>query len=78
MKVRTMEIVETLKKHPNITDRELSRIMDFFDPNKVRPRRNELTKKGIVIPVGKKVCTITGKTSICWNLENGFPSEMEF
>ena len=36
-------IIELLQKHQNLTDREMASILGFNDPNKVRPRRHELS-----------------------------------
>jgi len=49
-----------------LTDREIARELGYFDPNKVRPRRNELVKAGLVEEVGKRICTVSGKLSLTW------------
>lgn len=50
------------------TDSEISFYLMYSDPNKIRPRRNELVKKGIVKSIGKRVCEITGRECILWSV----------
>lgn len=56
------------------TDREIARHLELSDPNKVRPRRNELADPAhfhhpLVKETGKKKeCSVTGKTSYVWEL----------
>lgn len=53
-----------------MTDQEIAKKLGFSDPNKVRPRRNELVKAGFLVNFGKKKCKITGKMAIFWDLRN--------
>ena len=64
-----------------MTDRELSKELNFVDPNKVRPRRNELSKTektkdgmfvrdAVLIEDTKRPCEVTGKLCIAWKLNN--------
>jgi predicted ArsR family transcriptional regulator len=61
-------IIELLQERPNLTDREIADILGYNDPNKVRPRRNELAKKELVVEDKKRVCLIGHKQSIAWKL----------
>lgn len=56
-----------------LTDREMAHYLGYKDPNKIRPRRNELsnekyTKPPILIQKGRRKCKIGGKTSIVWGI----------
>ena len=62
------KIIGLLQERPNLTDREMADILDFDDPNKVRPRRNELAKKELVVEDKHRVCLIGHKLSIAWKL----------
>lgn len=60
-------IIEILRRNPDgMTDRELSSVMGASDPNRIRPRRNELVKMGKLKQKGKKICQVSGKTAIIW------------
>ena len=61
-------IVKLLQDKGNMTDREIANIMGYPDPNKVRPRRNELMKAGIVEEHEKRTCMVGEKLSIAWRL----------
>ena len=55
------------------TDREIARHLGYTDPNKIRPRRNELADPENFFPclieeVGKRQCNITKKKSYVWDL----------
>ncbi len=73
------DIIRLLQHHKNLTDREMTNKLFYKDPNKVRPRRNELAKGekdkegNIIIPSvlvedEKRVCLISGKLCIAWRL----------
>jgi hypothetical protein len=66
-------IIRVLKENPyGLTDYEIAIKNGYADPNKFRPRRNELEKGGFVFEAGKRPCNITGKTAIIWKLtQNG-------
>ena len=53
-------------KVDDFTDRELIQYLGYADTNKVRPRRNELTKKGFLIELRQRPCQVTGKLCIAW------------
>ena len=68
-----LKIIQLLDKYTNLTDREICEHLGFNDPNKVRPRRNELanrenTNPPVVIEDCKRECTVTGKMCIAWRL----------
>jgi hypothetical protein len=53
----------------NATDMELARSMGESDPNRVRPRRNELVyKHELVRQAGKRFCAVTGRLAIAWRI----------
>ena len=73
------DIVELLQQHKNLTDRELANMLGYKDPNKVRPRRNELAQGkydrlgNVIIPSvlvedTKRTCLVSGKLCIAWKL----------
>lgn len=63
------EIVKLLQTKINLTDREMTRLLEFKDPNKVRPRRHELVKTGFLIEDTKRPCEVTEKLCIAWKLD---------
>ena len=63
---RMQEIVlEAFKLNPNSTDMEIVRLLGLSE-NQVRPRRNELVRKGLIQQTGLRRCTITGKWVKTW------------
>ena len=48
------------------TDREITDFLGLGDPNWVRPRRNELVKKGLLVEDVKRICNISKKRCITW------------
>ena len=48
------------------TDLELTRFMGYYDPNKVRPRRNDLARLGRVVEHCKRKCTVSGRAAWTW------------
>lgn len=62
------DIIRLLQQQPNMTDREMTNALGYDDPNKIRPRRNELAKREIVIEDTKRPCVIGHKQSIAWKL----------
>ena len=59
-------VLDAFKKNGPHTDLEISILMGFKDPNKIRPRRNELVKLGFLEEKGKKSCKISKKLAIIW------------
>ena len=55
-----------IRHFPSLTDRELTKLIGFEDPNKVRPRRKELLDLGLITESGKRPCMVTGKTALTW------------
>ena len=50
------------------TDLEITKFLGLKDPNKVRPRRNELLKQGRIIECEKRVCSVSGRTVWSWRI----------
>lgn len=50
------------------TDLEIARYLGLKDPNKVRPRRNELMKQGRVVEYEKRICSVSGRTVWSWRI----------
>ena len=61
-------VYEVIKRFPDSTDRELAKRLGFTDPNNVRPRRFELVELGWVVLSGRKRCSISGRTSCTWRI----------
>lgn len=73
--LRYKQILEILGEWPEgLTAREIARVMylKFYIPTEERnftaPRLTELGRKGIVEPIGKKICAFTGKKVTVWGL----------
>ena len=62
------QIIWALRDSFALTDNEIAKKLGYSDPNKIRPRRNELMKAGYVKEVGKRPDRYTKKTSIIWDL----------
>ncbi len=74
-KKRYKQIIEVLKENPKgLTAKEIACVMycnrdiPTSERNFTAPRLTELSKKGIVEPIGKKKCTYTGKTVCVYGL----------
>ena len=65
------QIIKLLQDNHNLTDREIANMLGYPDPNKVRPRRNELMKLGIVEEDCKRICNAGERLSIAWRLNRG-------
>ena len=61
-------VYEAIKTLGTATDMDVTRYLSFSDPNRVRPRRNELVRKGLVISVGKTTDPHTRKTVLVWKV----------
>jgi len=48
------------------TDREVAKFLGYADPNKVRPRRNDLARVGMVVPYEKRKCKVSDKLAWTW------------
>lgn len=58
-------VYSALQQNPNSSDMEIVKYLGLTE-NQVRPRRNELVKKGLVCAVGTRKCSITGKEVLVW------------
>lgn len=67
---RQLEVLETISKHPNSTDREITDLLGRKDPNYVRPRRKELYDLGIIECSGVRECIITDKQAETWKVRD--------
>ena len=63
------EVYDYLLTHSDKTDQEICRGLGYTDRNIVSPRRNELFKKGIIINVGKRLCTVRNRLAIVWRIK---------
>ena len=65
------EVYLALHKLGEATDLEISKFLHFADPNKSRPRRNDLVRFGLVEESHKRKCSVSGKLSIVWKIKGG-------
>ena len=71
---RYRQIVECLSAHPKKTAKEIAVLMYLrgYTPTSERnftaPRLTEMSKKGIVEPIGKKRCDFTGRLVTVYDL----------
>ena len=69
---RIIETLEILKKlcdrYGDATDYEITVKGGFWDPNRIRPRRYEAVKQGLINCIRKRRCTITGKNVYAWRI----------
>lgn len=71
---RYRQILECLRENGNMTAKETAEIMlrkgyiPTSERNFTAPRLTELSKNGVVEPVGKKKCQFTGKTVAIYGL----------
>ena len=59
-------VYNALKRLGIATDLEITQHLGYIDPNKVRPRRNELVKMSMVEMVEKRKCNVSGRLAITW------------
>ena len=62
------EVYSAIKRWPDKTDTELATLLDYSDPNKVRPRRRNLVQKGLVKAYNSRVCMNTGRRCYTWRI----------
>lgn len=62
---RRRAVLRLLEDGP-ATARELAYKLGYRERNAVAPRLTELCDKGLVEPIGKRTCTVTGKTVTVW------------
>lgn len=82
---RYKQIIEILKEHKNgLTAKEIAveMMLKKYTPTSERnftaPRLTELSKKGIVEPIGKKKCQYTNKTVSIFALREGQTTIYDF
>lgn len=68
LSIRQKQVLWFIRAFPNSTDRELTKLMGYTDPNKVRPRRKELLDIGKITESGKRTCKVSGKTALTWRV----------
>lgn len=66
-------VLALITYYPDRTDQELTDLyVEIYggrrDPNRVRPRRNELARKSYVIESGKRKCLVTGRLAYTWRV----------
>lgn len=62
-------VLETIRILGCPTDLEISRYLGYNDPNKIRPRRNELLKLGMITECEKRQCSISHRTVYSWRIK---------
>jgi hypothetical protein len=77
---RQEEVIWALGILKEATDTEISKYLNYEDPNYTRPRRKELLDLNVVITAGKRVCNITGRFCNVWklNTENIKPEKKSY
>lgn len=65
---REQIVYEAIKTLGCPTDLEIAKFIGYSDPNKVRPRRNELVKKGVITECEKRMCSISKRTVWSWRV----------
>lgn len=63
---RQIAVLHLIEQHPNSTDRELTELGGYNDPNQLRPRRKELLDYNLIEATGKRKCSITNKLCYVW------------
>ena len=64
------KVLKQIKSTPNMTDREIANLLGYSDPNNIRPRRNELFKKGLIECNGKRKCSLPpNRLSYIWRIK---------
>lgn len=65
---RQILIFDFIKKNPDLTAYEICHKLGYSDPNRVRPRINELVKFGFVFSPFVRVCNVTGYKANIWRV----------
>jgi hypothetical protein len=65
---RQQLVYETIKTLGCPTDLEIAKYLKLADPNKIRPRRNELLKNRYITECEKRVCSVSGRTVWSWRV----------
>jgi len=79
---RQLEVLRAFAEHGPGTDFEIAVAMnrekdEYFYPNKVRPRRNELCDMGLLRESDRRECGVSGKTAIVWETVRHAPRFLE-
>lgn len=68
---RTKQVLALLKTtRTGLTDNEIMFNLGYQIPNMIRPRRNELYKKGLVVCCGTRKCNITNRLAKIWKAKD--------
>jgi len=71
LQTRTEQVLTLIQSRPSgLTDSEIMFNLGYSIPNMVRPRRNELYKKGLVKCCGTRKCNITNRTAKIWKAKH--------
>jgi hypothetical protein len=71
-------VVECLKSNGPLTQAECSRIIGNNGENQgITPRFAELKLKGVIAEVGKKQCSVSGRTVLAWDLKENISSNFK-
>jgi len=62
------EVILALTELGDASDTEITRHLGYLDPNKIRPRRFELVREGLVEEAGQRECGYTHRTVVTWRL----------
>lgn len=62
----SLECYFTPSVRENLSEREIAWLMDCADMNEVRPCITDLKDKGIIVPVGKRMCTRSKIKAFVW------------
>lgn len=63
---RQLKVFDAIKELDGCTDLEIATHLKYSDPNRVRPRRNELMKKGFIKQSDSRQCSISGHNAMTW------------
>ncbi len=63
---RQKAVLDAFLTWPDSTDLEITFAMGFQNPDVVRPRRKELYDMDLLSDMGKRKCTISGKSAHFW------------
>jgi len=63
------QVLEVIKKLGCPTDLEIAKFLGYSDPNKVRPRRNDLLKMQFITDCERRICSVSGRLSYSWRIK---------
>ena len=67
---RQQEVALAIRDLHSATDQEITKHLQYDDPNAVRPRRKELLDYGIIKQKEKRRCNITGREVYAWKINH--------